>query len=124
MNYQEKIKLVRNPNTPAEVLVEFSMDKDHLVRCWIAKHPNTPAEILINLSTDERASVRREVAWNPNTPPEALINLSMDEDYCVCYRVARHPNTPEYIKNYLKAKTYCGRFKTDNVYNPTLFLKI
>ena len=85
MNYQEKFELANNPNTPADVLFELSMDEDYYVRCWVATHLNTPVEAFINMSTDEEFGVR--------------------------FWVERNPNTPEYIKNYLKAKAYCGRFK-------------
>ncbi len=51
--------LALNPNTPQDILITLSQDKDKDVRCRVAKNPNTPNEILQELSNDKNNEVRQ-----------------------------------------------------------------
>jgi 3-methyladenine DNA glycosylase AlkC len=94
---KDKIELAINPNTPKELLVELSKDKDRFVRRAVAKNPNTPSEVLVELSKDKDVDVRYLVAKNSNTPKEVLAELSKDKDWFVRLAVAENPNTPKEV---------------------------
>ena len=53
------MELALNPNTPQDILITLSQDKDKDVRCRVAKNPNTPNEILQELSNDKNNEVRQ-----------------------------------------------------------------
>lgn len=52
-----------NNNTPAEQL-------------FIAKNPNTPADQLLELALSEDVEILKAIATNPNTPPDLLVELA------------------------------------------------
>ena len=51
------------------------LSSDIEVRITAARNPNTPADVLVELAKDSYCDVRREVARNPNTPAEVLAKL-------------------------------------------------
>ena len=53
------MELALNPNTPQDILITLSQDKDKDVRCRVAKNLNTPNEILQELSNDKNNEVRQ-----------------------------------------------------------------
>lgn len=65
----------QHPNTPSELLLEFSKSLNSQVREWVAKNPNAPVNILEQLADDDSSTVRQEVARNPNTPLSLLFKL-------------------------------------------------
>ncbi|MFN6479240.1 hypothetical protein [Nostoc sp. DedQUE07] len=65
----------QHPNTPSELLLEFSKSVNSQVREWVAKNPNAPVNILEQLADDDSSTVRQEVARNPNTPLSLLFKL-------------------------------------------------
>ena len=81
--YADSAILAQNPNTPIEVLIELSKDKDWYVRSAIAQNPNTPIEVLVELSKDEVFIVRTGVAINTNITLDILIKLSKDQNEIV-----------------------------------------
>ena len=46
LTFEEKLDLIRNPNTPPNVLEVLANDEDSGVRYWVAQNPNTPLYIL------------------------------------------------------------------------------
>ena len=86
--------VARNPNTPIDILEKLSSDKESDVRGGVAQNLNTPVDILVQLSTDEDSWVRMYVAQNRHTPVDVLVKLSTDGDSWVRRYVARNPNTP------------------------------
>ena len=104
--------VVRNPNTPPEILAQLSEDKDVKIRLGIARNPNTPPEILAQLSTDEANYVRFMVAQNPNTSPEILAQLSEDENQSVRASVTYNPNVPKELLSIIREKD--REFYSDN----------
>ncbi|PHJ53887.1 hypothetical protein VF14_35555 [Nostoc linckia z18] len=80
----------KNPKTPAHVL-EKLLQKDPRTVC---EHPNTPPEILLEFSQSVHREMRECVARNPNAPVSILENLADDESSNVCREVARNPHTP------------------------------
>jgi len=89
----EKIKLVRDPNTSKETLNVLATDKSADVRYWVSCNPNISQESLAILATDKDPGVRHWVALNSNTSQESLAILATDKDSDVRYGVAKHPNT-------------------------------
>ena len=67
MNYQQKLDVAQNQNTPTNVLEALATDKDHDVRYKVATNPNTSANALETLATDEDHDVRYNAAMNPST---------------------------------------------------------
>ena len=86
----------RNPNTPADVLTELAKDSDCDVRYFAAGNPSTPVDVLMELAKDSYWCVRRYAAGNPNTPADVLTELAKDSDYIVRRNAARNPNMPGY----------------------------
>ena len=66
MNYQQKLGVARNPNTPTKTLEQLASDKDSYVRSLVAQNPNTPTKTLEQLASDKDVDVRYWVAQNPN----------------------------------------------------------
>lgn len=67
-DYDVRISVARNPNTPVDVLAELANDINWYVRCFVAENPNTSADVLTELAKDSYWCVRRNAAGNPNTP--------------------------------------------------------
>ncbi|MGF1992244.1 MAG: hypothetical protein RMY62_030850 [Nostoc sp. ZfuVER08] len=80
----------KNPKTPAHVL-EKLLQKNPRTVC---EHPNTPPEILLEFSQSVHREMRECVARNPNAPVSILENLADDESSNVRWEVARNPHTP------------------------------
>lgn len=38
-DYDVRISVAENPNTPADVLTELAKDSDYIVRCFAARNP-------------------------------------------------------------------------------------
>jgi hypothetical protein len=77
----------------------------------LARSSTATAEQLTKLANDKNSYVRRGVAEHPNCPISILEKLANDEDWQVLYYVARHPNCPQYLKDYLKIKSFIRRSK-------------
>ncbi len=92
LSYDEKIKLLRNPNIPVESLNVLATDEYYSVRWRVAENPNIPVETLNVLATDKNSYVRYGVTRNPNTPTETLNVLATDKNSYVRYGVTRNPN--------------------------------
>jgi 2'-5' RNA ligase len=89
-----RIETARNPNTPAAALIRLAEDVDADVRDNVVYHPNTPVEVIAKLAMDASTNVRREVARSLRVPVEILIQLSRDEDAMVRVWIADNHNTP------------------------------
>ena len=46
----KQLKLAKNPNTPAEELIELAKIEDKEILALIAKNPNTPPNLLVELA--------------------------------------------------------------------------
>ena len=53
-----KEELAANYNTPKEILIKLSKDKDWYIRMTVASNRNTPKKVIIKLSFDESWNVR------------------------------------------------------------------
>ena len=58
LTYDMKYDLAANLNTPKEVLIILSTDKDWAIRCRVADNPNAPIEALTILSKDKDKDVK------------------------------------------------------------------
>ena len=95
-DWHVRISVAGNPNTPADVLTELAKDSYWCVRRYAAGNPNTPADVLTELAKDSDCDVRRNAAGNPSTPADVLTELAKDSDYIVRRNAARNPNMPGY----------------------------
>lgn len=77
--------IAMDSDTPTNMIIKLSTDKDYYVRCRVADNSNAPVDILTKLSTDEDRYVRCRVAENPNTPIDTLNKLSKDEDWITAH---------------------------------------
>ena len=73
----DKLKLIRDPNTPGLVLAELT-DYPHEWKCYVARHPNLLVSTLEHLAKDSDPSVRLAVFQNSQTP-EYLKNQILDD---------------------------------------------
>jgi len=80
LSYQEKIKLVKNPNTPVEILKVLATDEYVGVRCYVGRNPKTPVETLKVLATDEHDLVRNVVKETPKYKTKTLELTSVQYD--------------------------------------------
>ena len=64
MNYEEKVKLAEDPNTPIHVLEKLSKDEYWHIRCRVAQNPNTPMGCLTALIADAEVEVRKAAMEN------------------------------------------------------------
>jgi hypothetical protein len=92
-DYQVRIYVAQNPNTPPETLDRLAKDESGYVRMAVAENPNTLPETLNRMSKDVDSDVRYDVAQNPNTPPKSLRRLANDRVQYVRCEVAENPNT-------------------------------
>jgi hypothetical protein len=106
MTRKEKLKLAKDHTTPRITLAELADDEDFELRVTLASNPNTPPQALDYLSDDKQYwQVRRVVACNLNTPPFTLFKLNADENYFVRTWAKKNPNTknlPEVYKVFLR----------------------
>ena len=70
MNYKQKLKLAKDPNTDPDILAMLSQDSDLEIRSLIADNKSTPHYILTILSNDSDFNVRYQMASNINSSPE------------------------------------------------------
>jgi hypothetical protein len=121
-NNQEILKaIVRNPNTPTEILISFGsafpeeLGKNPILDLWLfedihpllsyrqfhrklATNPKTPEQLLTILAKNSDQEIRRLVAENPNTPLSVFEYLVTHCDKKVRCRLAENPHTsPEIL---------------------------
>jgi len=104
MTRNDKIKVALNPNTPVDILLKLTKDKNEWVRATVAQNPNIPVEGLRKLITDDKYTVRRQIALNPKVPRTLLVmlfeyekSLALPVMY-VLKNLYRHANFPEFAK--------------------------
>ena len=73
------------------------LNSDYDVRISVAENPNTPTGVLTELAKDSDYIVRRNAARNPNTPADVLTELAKDSDYIVRCFAARNPKLKEVL---------------------------
>ena len=73
------------------------LNSDYDVRVSVAENPNTPADVLTELAKDSDCDVRRYAAGNPNTPADVLTELAKDSDWHVRISVAGNPKLKEVL---------------------------
>ncbi len=79
-----------NPKTPPDVLEKLAQKDPRTV----GKHPNTPPELLLEFSKSVNERLRESVAENPNAPVSILEELAQDDSCEVRRHVSENPNTP------------------------------
>lgn len=67
--------IASNPNTPQDVLVDWSESEAWGRRADVGKNPSTPIDVLWRLADDPNPEVRSRVASNPNLPEELITKL-------------------------------------------------
>ncbi|MCJ8280136.1 MAG: hypothetical protein MJK14_09540 [Rivularia sp. ALOHA_DT_140] len=83
----------KNYQIPPEVLKKLAQTNSRCIT-YIAKHPNTPEELLLEFSQSTDKRLRQEVAKNINLPINILEILANDEDFWVRGEISRNPLTP------------------------------
>ena len=73
------------------------LNSDYDVRVSVAENPNTPVDVLMELAKDSDCDVRRSAARNPNTPVDVLTELAKDSDYIVRMNAACNPKLKEVL---------------------------
>jgi hypothetical protein len=106
--------IVKNPNTPTEILEElyrslpeitsgkttYISDTTSRIRKQILDNPNISQDTLIRVANDINSSNRRQALQNPNLPESELIKLSKDNDEDVLWSILSNPSSPtEAIEN-------------------------
>jgi hypothetical protein len=95
----DKVKLARDPNTSATVLVllyELALvTRDSCILSCLASNISTPPKILDKLSLIDE--YRYNLAMNPSTPDYILVQYYCNHDIILRRWVARNPNTPIHI---------------------------
>ncbi|HLG19184.1 MAG TPA: hypothetical protein VI895_05135 [Bdellovibrionota bacterium] len=98
--------IIRNPQTPREIVFELTRHTDNRVRMVaqleLAKDPVTPVKYLANLVKADDSKVLRTLAANPTTPVSVLRQLAdqarLDDDTSrrrgVLVALTENPNTP------------------------------
>ncbi len=99
-NQNAKISVIRNPQTPIQVIEKLAKDEDETVRKVVAENKNLPLNILLKLAEDSSFGVRSALAYKNTyskiqTPVELLEKLAQDESEQIRQEVANHPDTPE-----------------------------
>ncbi len=87
--------ICEHPNTPLELLLEFSKSDNSQIRGFVAENPRTPIIILEQLAYDDSTEVRWNVAQNPNTPLIPLFK-QLARDAWVSYTIAYQMSTRKY----------------------------
>ena len=80
--------------TRSDVLSELAKSPNKWTRMRVAKNPNTPADILYVLADDEDEWVRREVVLNPNADLETLRKLTDDSASYVIHALLINDRLP------------------------------
>lgn len=52
-DYDVRVSVAENPNTPVDVLMELAKDRDWYIRSYAAGNSNMLVDVLIELSKDE-----------------------------------------------------------------------
>ncbi len=87
----------KHPNTPPELLLEFSKSVDERLRESVAENPNAPVSILKELAQDDWSAVRRQVSRNLNTPISLLFK-QLARDVWVSHSIAYQMSSEKYGK--------------------------
>lgn len=75
LSNKELREIARNSKTSKGILRILSKGKDWNIKLLVAGNLNTPIEILIYLSKDKSDTVQWYVRHNPNTPKEIIKKL-------------------------------------------------
>ncbi|MEO1431567.1 MAG: hypothetical protein AAFV71_21415 [Cyanobacteria bacterium J06633_8] len=90
--------LVENPNLPSNCLIELAENSQFNVQLAIARriHP-TPIEVLLQFSLHEDKIIRSEIAQNKNTPSDILTFLAEDKERDVRINSLANANIPSEV---------------------------
>ncbi|MDY6902917.1 MAG: hypothetical protein SWZ49_33320 [Cyanobacteriota bacterium] len=90
--------LVQNPNLPSNCLIELAKNSTFNVQLTIARrtHP-TPIEVLLQFSLHEDKIIRSEIARNKNTPSDVLAFLAEDKERDVKIKALSNKNIPREV---------------------------
>jgi len=80
----------KNPKTPSSVLEKLAQTDPETV----CEHPNTPPELLLEFSKSVKKRLRLGVAENANAPVSILEQLANDDDSEVRQKVSLNPHAP------------------------------
>jgi len=105
MDYLEKIKLARGPDTSEDVLRELAKDENWEVRWYVADNCNsTPAGALLELAQDVNWQVRWCVARNSKSSSNILVMLfeyeksKKEPSTSIIKALYKHKNLPHIAK--------------------------
>jgi hypothetical protein len=115
-----------SPDTPVELLIELSTDKDEYVRRAVAGTSRTPIEILKFLIEDKSKIVRTGVLENPNTPDQLfdepnfnLLETLIDAESrgsglaANLREIFQNFDTKQAEENHLKVQSYLAEMKAE-----------
>lgn len=94
-NWQVRLEVAKNPNTPETILEYLARDSEFWVRLEVAHNPNTPGRILEELVMDDYSQLRSLISEKTD-PPASLIAdiLGPEAEFWIAVEVAQNPNTP------------------------------
>ncbi|BAY81094.1 leucine rich repeat variant [Calothrix parasitica NIES-267] len=90
--------LVQNPNLPSDCLIELAQNSKLNVQLAIARltHP-IPIEVLLQFSLHENKLIRSEIARNKNTPSDIVAFLAEDKERDVRIKALINENIPSEV---------------------------
>ncbi len=90
--------LVQNPNLSSNCLIELAENSTFNVQLTIARrtHP-IPVEVLLQFSLHENKMIRSEIAQNKNTPSDILAFLAEDKEQNVRIKALSNANIPSKV---------------------------
>jgi hypothetical protein len=89
------VPLLREVDTPEELLIRASTHPSEVVRDRVAAHQKTPASVLRLLTKDPSLRVTATLARNLAMPPDALLVLARQKE--LRYSLAQNPSSPEAV---------------------------
>lgn len=99
---QKRISLARDPNTPANILLQLATDDYSGVRRALAENPSLPLNVQVTLAKDIIKLVRRTLARNQNLFTETMRILASDHDEIVRICIATNNKTPAKVLSLIK----------------------
>ena len=78
-DYQDKVKIAKDPSTSPDILEQLSNDENWMVRSGVAMNPSASPEVLEKLAHSKQRNIRYRVSENPSTPQEVLEWLIVDK---------------------------------------------
>ncbi len=123
LDYELRMDLASNRDTPPRILVMLAKDKDAHIRGFVASNRSTPVEVLYELAHDKkRYPVVTNLACNSSAPAELLKLILEIPDETLELLVAGNLNISEEIALKLVKSSRCVRLNL--AFNPNVTKKV